>query len=217
YTALWLKALGPTSTISSGHAAGGAALAYAADQVSLGRASAVVWLAADTLTDWVVDWYRGQGMLERMRVAEGAYAAVLEPLSAARARGVEPLAEIVSWGAASDGLGLGQADAAGDGIERAMRTALSRGSMPVNAVKRVWGAGCGLAAVDSGESAAVRRLFDGGADLEWPLLELGTPIGAAAGLLLGQALNAGLREPALLNASSAGGCHHSLLLGPSAG
>src|SRR6185312_9461671 len=90
YTAQWLKALGPTSTISSGHAAGGAALAYATDQVSLGRASAVVWIAADTLTDWVVDWYRGQGMLERMRVSEGAFAAILEPLSAARARGAEP-------------------------------------------------------------------------------------------------------------------------------
>src|SRR5262249_42669450 len=63
YAALWLKALGPTSTLSSWHDAGGAALAYAADQVALGRAGAIIWIAADTLTDWVVDWYRAQGLL----------------------------------------------------------------------------------------------------------------------------------------------------------
>ena len=115
---LRLRALGPTSTISSGLAAGAAALAYSADQVGLGRATSLVWITADTLTEWVAGWYRDQGLLAGMRLSEGAVAAVLEPVGASRRRGQAALAEIVAWGAAGDGLGLGLADPTGAALER---------------------------------------------------------------------------------------------------
>jgi 3-oxoacyl-[acyl-carrier-protein] synthase II len=92
YVALRLRLLGSTTTISSGHDAGGAALAHAADQIAFGRVAGLVWIAADTLTDWVVGWYRGQGLLRGMILVEGAVAAVLEAADGCRKRGGRPLA-----------------------------------------------------------------------------------------------------------------------------
>ncbi|MFE3700436.1 beta-ketoacyl-[acyl-carrier-protein] synthase family protein, partial [Nocardia tengchongensis] len=59
--AMVLGAKGPTSTLTSGHAAGAAALGTAFDLLRAGRADAVLCTGADELSPYALDAYRGAG------------------------------------------------------------------------------------------------------------------------------------------------------------
>ncbi|HLN61057.1 MAG TPA: beta-ketoacyl-[acyl-carrier-protein] synthase family protein, partial [Symbiobacteriaceae bacterium] len=111
--AMHIGVVGPTSTVTVGHAAGAAALAYGFELVASGRADAMVCLAADTLTETVIRGYDMLGMLGNggrrggFALAEAGVALVVERLSSARSRGARVYGSVLGYGIASDGLGPG--------------------------------------------------------------------------------------------------------------
>jgi 3-oxoacyl-[acyl-carrier-protein] synthase II len=212
YVGIHCGAVGPTSTITAGHAAGAAALCYARDMVAWGRAQAMVGLAVDTLTETVVDVYR---RLRIMRggfgLSEAAVGLVLESLAGARARGARIYGELLGYAVTSDARGIAQFDRSGEGIERAARLALERSGLAPGDVTDVFAGFTGHQAADAAERAALARLGVGRARVRAPRLALGEPGGAGGSLAAALALHAGA-EVALVNASSFGGTTVSLVL-----
>ncbi|WP_198663807.1 beta-ketoacyl synthase N-terminal-like domain-containing protein [Jiangella endophytica] len=210
-------ALGPTSTVTTGHAAGAAAITYAADLAALNRADAMLAIAADTLTDAVVDAYRGLPS-GGYALAEAGIAVLLERRSAALARGAAPVAEVLGYGIAGDGLGVGRWSPGGRGLERAMRLALDGAGLAPSDVVAVWSSMTGLRGADDAERAALARLFGGGPAVLAPKTLLGEPLGAGGALNLALAVEAWARDehvgPVLVNSSSLGGTHVSIVLAP---
>ncbi|SDU39774.1 beta-ketoacyl-[acyl-carrier-protein] synthase family protein [Jiangella alkaliphila] len=220
-----VRALGPTSTVTTGHAAGAAAVVYAADLLKRDQAAGMLAIAADTLTDAVVDGYRdlSSGGPDGFAVAEAGIAVLLERRSAALARGAAPLAEVLGYGIAGDGIGVGRWSPGGRGLERAMRLAIDRAGLAPSDVTAVWSSIAGLDRADDAERAALRRLFGDAAGTEGPAILapkklIGEPIGAGGALNLALAVEAWsrgqYRGPVLVNSSSLGGTHVSIVLAP---
>jgi 3-oxoacyl-[acyl-carrier-protein] synthase II len=222
-------AVGPTSTVTAGHGAGASALCYSYDLVATGQADAMVCLAADTLTDTVIAGYRDLGLLgseHRGRggigLAEAGIALVLERLSSAQARGARIYGEVMGFGIASDGLGVGRHDRRGKGAERSMRLALERAGLKPEDVSAVWASTAGYSPADRPEEMALRRLFGEKVPVQRPKLLLGEPMGAGGALSAVLALKAwenpggavSAKGPVLVNSGSFGGTHFSIVLAP---
>ncbi|MER5740966.1 beta-ketoacyl-[acyl-carrier-protein] synthase family protein [Streptomyces sp. NPDC002262] len=220
--AMVLGAKGPTSTATAAHAAGASALCIARDMLRTGTADAVLCPAVDDLTDTVIDAYRRLPLIggpagRRFRLTEGAITLLLERESHARARGAHVLAEITGHGAAYDAVGAGRWDPRGAGQHRAMRLALADAGLEPGELTGVWANAVGVAAVDRPEERALARL---GADapVHAPKRVIGEPVGAGAHLNAVLALTGWSRGlpagPVLVNSSSLGGTHISLVLRP---
>src|SRR5437764_2604803 len=110
--AMKLGAVGPSTTVTAGHSAAASSIAYAFDIAATDHADIVISVAADTLTNTVVDAYRELGLLSEdgFALTEGAVALILERASHARQRGARVYGEIVGYGMASDGRGVGPID-----------------------------------------------------------------------------------------------------------
>ncbi|MGW4120602.1 beta-ketoacyl synthase N-terminal-like domain-containing protein [Nocardia sp. NPDC004711] len=212
-------AVGPTTTVTTGHAAGAAALAYAFDILARDEADSMLAIAADTLTDTVVDAYRAIGPMATagFGIAEAGIAVLLERASAAAARGATACAELLGYGIASDARGVGRWDRDGDGVERAIRAALEQAGVEPHGVRAVWTNSIGVPAADEPENAALARVFAGPptpARFD-PKRLFGEPIGAGAPLALALATAGhGLDGPTLVLSSSLGGTHIALVVGP---
>jgi 3-oxoacyl-[acyl-carrier-protein] synthase II len=118
-------------------------------------------------------------------LSDGAGALVVESLESARRRGVEPLAEVVGYGASQDAFDLNRPPADGAGALLAMRRALADAELEASAVHAVNAHGTGTLAGDIAEAAALRALF-GDAWSRVPVSSLKGAIGhtmAAAGAL----------------------------------
>ncbi|MEU8897223.1 beta-ketoacyl-[acyl-carrier-protein] synthase family protein [Nocardia sp. NPDC048505] len=217
-----LGALGPTSTVTAGHAAGANALCYGYDLVSAGRATAILATAADTLTALVALAYRRLGVpmgpRDAFTLAEGAATVVLEDLGNATRRGATVYAEVLGHACASDALGAGRTDRQGSGTERAMRAALESAGLGIAEIAQVWTNETGWPAIDAPEQLALDRVFGtAGPRLIAAKRTLGEQIGV--GGLLATALAAfhpdRPRDGAVLvNSSSLGGTHFSIVLAP---
>ncbi|MFE4462821.1 beta-ketoacyl synthase N-terminal-like domain-containing protein, partial [Nocardia tengchongensis] len=151
--AMVLGAKGPTSTLTSGHAAGAAALGTAFDLLRAGRADAVLCTGADELSPYALDAYRGAGPFtgrhgRDFRLAEGSVTLLLERADAARERRATPLAVLAGYATTCDALGIARWDPRGHGVERAMREALAAAGVEPAALTAVWTAAAGLPAVD---------------------------------------------------------------------
>jgi 3-oxoacyl-[acyl-carrier-protein] synthase II len=223
--AIHTGAVGPTTTVTTGHAAGAGAMAYAYDLVSTSRADAIVCIAADVLTDTVVAAYRAAGAFESplgdYALSEGCVAFVLERAAVARERGASSYGRIAGYGIASDGLGVARNDPRGRGIERAMRLALGASGRTPADVSAIWANQSGHRPTDIGEAAAIRRVCRRAPAVHAPRLLFGDPIGAGGALGAGLGLLAAHRTTAgtgggvvLVNSSSMGGTHISLVLEP---
>ncbi len=220
--AMALGTKGPTSTLTSAHAAGAAALGVAYDLVRTGKADRIVALAVDAFSPGALDAYRSMPLFAsgpRYTLAEGGVAVVLERADLAERRGAKPLALVASHATASDARGIGRWDESGEGLERAMREALDSAGLTPDAVTTVWTNQAGLAAVDRPERAAVERVFHGTtARVESPKRVLGEPVGAGAQLSAVLTLAAWQHTdapgPVLINSSSLGGTHSSIVLSP---
>ncbi|MFD7844095.1 beta-ketoacyl synthase N-terminal-like domain-containing protein [Nocardia sp. NPDC059764] len=220
--AMALGAKGPTSTLTSGHAAGAAALGTAFDLLRAGRADAVLCTGADELSPYALDAYRGAGVFtgrhgREFRLAEGSVTLLLERASTARARGAAPLAVLAGYATTCDALGIARWDPRGHGVERAMRDALTASGVKPEDVTAVWTGAAGLPAVDGPERRAVDRLGLNPACVRHePKRVLGDPIGAGAQLAAALAITSWAHGadhgPALVNGSSLGGTHTSLVL-----
>ncbi|MBF6344349.1 beta-ketoacyl-[acyl-carrier-protein] synthase family protein [Nocardia cyriacigeorgica] len=213
---------GPTSTLTAAHAAGATALGVAYDLLRIGAADAALCPAVDTLSPYALRAYRrmpafADAPSHGYRLAEGALTLLLERESVARSRGARILAVVAGYGNACDGLGIGQWDREGRGIERAMRGALDESGLAPGDVSAIWANAAGLPAVDDPERAAIARLTGGsGPRVETPKQVLGEPVGAGAHLCAALAVHdpAGFDGPVLINSSSMGGTHACLVLTP---
>jgi 3-oxoacyl-[acyl-carrier-protein] synthase II len=215
---------GPTSTLTSGHAAGAAALGVAYDMLRAGRAERLLVPAVEALSPAMLDAYRsiplfGSAAGRRYTLAEAGIALVLERRSSAERRGAPIHAVVQGHATASDACGIGRWDPSGDGVERAMREALRGAGLRPDDISAVWANAAGLAAADRPEQAAVERVFDlARVRFEAPKRVLGEPIGAGAHLSAVLAVGAwregAAHRPVLINSSSLGGTHTSLVLSP---
>jgi 3-oxoacyl-[acyl-carrier-protein] synthase II len=157
-----------------------------------------------------------------MAIAEAGVALVLERLGKAQARGAHIYGELLSYAIASDAKGVGHFDPRGFGIERAMRQALERAGLQPGDVKAIWASAAGYQLADGGEQAAIKRVFGEGANVIAPKVKLGEPMGAGGALDAVLALetwkrganDVAARGPVLVNSSSMGGTHFSMVLAP---
>ncbi|MFF0478777.1 beta-ketoacyl synthase N-terminal-like domain-containing protein [Streptomyces sp. NPDC004284] len=224
HVAMALGTKGPTSTLTSGHAAGAAALGVAYDLLRAGRAERLLVPAVEAFSPATLAAYRsiplfGSAAGRRYTLAEAGIALVLERRSSAERRGAPIHAVVLGHATASDACGIGRWDPSGDGVERAMRQALDRAGLAPGDVGTLWASAAGLAAVDRPEQAAVERVFGPGrVRIEAPKRVLGEPVGAGAHLSAVLAVGAWRRggdpRPVLVNSSSLGGTHTSLVLSP---
>jgi 3-oxoacyl-[acyl-carrier-protein] synthase II len=226
--AMQVGAIGPASTVTAGHAAGASSLVYGYDLVASNRADAVVCLGVDTLSDTLIRGYRELGVLDMgegngFALAESGVALVVERLSKAQDRGARIHGEVLGYGIASDGKGVGRFDPRGFGIERAMNAALERAQREPSAITAIWGNSAGYRLVDGAEEAAVKRVFGDETKLRTPKKQLGEPVGAGASLNVALALKSWEQEgasgkgPVLVNSSTLGGTHFSIVLAPYVG
>lgn len=95
-------------------------------------------------------------------LGEGAAMLVLEPLDAARARGVPILGEIVGFGMSSDAFHITQPSP--DGAARAMRAALSDAGLDPARIGYINAHGTATIANDVTETAAIKNVFGAHAD-----------------------------------------------------
>ncbi|WP_446226148.1 beta-ketoacyl synthase N-terminal-like domain-containing protein [Nocardia sp. IBHARD005] len=222
--AMVLGAKGPTSTATAAHAAGASALTIAFDLLRTGKADAVLCPAVDELTDHVIDAYRGVPLFGGRTgwdylLTEGSVTLLLERASTAAARNAPILAEFAGYATTSDAIGIGRWDRYGHGIERAMRNALADARIDASQLSAIWTNAAGLRVVDGPEARAIDRL--GAPDRcrrHAPKRVLGEPIGAGAQLAAALAATSFRHEPAagpvLINSSSLGGTHTSLVFHP---
>jgi 3-oxoacyl-[acyl-carrier-protein] synthase II len=223
--AMQTGAVGVASTVTAGHAAGAQSISYAYDLARSDQADAVVALAADTLTDTVIEAYGDLGVLgdgatgTGFALSEGSVALVLERLSAARTRGARIYGELVGYGITSDARGVGHIDPEGHGLEAAMRLALERAGLSPDDVGAVWSSASGLGPADEAEQAATERVFGDAVDVKTPKRVFGEPIGVGPSLAAALALQ-GWQEagagakPVLVNGLSLGGTNFSLAFAP---
>ncbi|MEU7553058.1 beta-ketoacyl-[acyl-carrier-protein] synthase family protein [Streptomyces sp. NPDC044571] len=223
--AMNVGAKGPTSTVTTGHAAGASALTVAHDLLVQHRADAVLCPAVEDLSPGVLEAYRGLPLFEDAgyTLAEGGIALVLERESTARARGAGILAEFAGHATASDAQGIGRWDDRGEGVERAMRQALAHAGVEPAELTAIWANAAGLGRADGPEALATGRLSaQADCPVHTPKRTLGEPVGAGAQLAALLALTSwdGGRDggrgsgPVLINSSSLGGTHISLVLRP---
>jgi 3-oxoacyl-[acyl-carrier-protein] synthase II len=222
--AIALGTKGPTSTLTSGHAAGAAALGVAYDILRAGHAERLLVPAVEAFSPGTLDAYRsiplfGSAAAHGYTLAEAGITLVLERRASAERRGAPIHAVVLGHATASDACGIGRWDPSGDGMERAMREALRSAGLRPDHISTVWANAAGLAAADRPEQAAVERVFDmDQVRFEAPKRVLGEPVGAGAHLsavlAIGGWRQGGAHRPVLINSSSLGGTHTSLVLSP---
>ena len=229
--AIKVGTIGPTSTVTAGHAAGASSLCYGADLTAADHADAVVCLGVDALTDTVITAYRELGVLagstpseggDGLALAEAGIAVLVERLGKAEERGARIYGEVLGCGITCDATGVGRIDPEGEGMERAMRVALERAGVDAADVKAVWSGKSGLGVADEAEAKAIERVLGGDVKVIAPKLLLGEPMGAGASLCTALALK-GWQEgdeekspkgPVLVNSASLGGTNFSIVLAP---
>lgn len=199
-TAVYTRILGPSSTVIDGHASFAAAVCKACDHLRNGDAQAMVAIGVDTLTPLLAQGYSdsmGRVLAAQpaaadsvdaafpYRLGEGAATVVLETLSSARARDARIYGEIRGWGMAYHPASSQDPEGEAAAAERAMREALTCGSLSTADIDAVFTACVGLAPFDRGERKALAQLFGAAA----PRLAsckpiIGEAMGAAAGYQL---------------------------------
>jgi 3-oxoacyl-[acyl-carrier-protein] synthase II len=92
-------------------------------------------------------------------IGEGAGVVVLETLERARARGAEPLGEIIGYGATADASHITLPAPGGDGAVRAIRRALAKANLSVDDVDTVNAHATSTPEGDPRELEAMRTLF----------------------------------------------------------
>jgi len=92
-------------------------------------------------------------------VGEGGAMFILEELEFARARGAEPLAEVLGYAATSDAVHVAAPDAEGTGAAQCMTLAMRRAGVTPEQISYINPHGTGTPAGDLAETQAVKRAF----------------------------------------------------------
>ena len=154
--AIVVGALGPNFAVSSACATGGHALGEAWETIRRGDADVMIagsseaaileilvggFAAMRALSTRNEDPAAASRPFDRGRdgfvIGEGAGVVILEALEHARARGAEPLAELVGYGASADAVHITLPAPGGAGAIRAIRRALEKAGLTVDEVEHV--------------------------------------------------------------------------------
>ncbi|MBI2191271.1 MAG: beta-ketoacyl-[acyl-carrier-protein] synthase family protein [Planctomycetes bacterium] len=162
---------GPEASLSLSCASGVAALGFAADQIRLGRADAMVAGGYDELALFS---YAGLCALRAVTpdtirpfdknrkgtiFAEGAGVVVLESAESADRRGVRPLAEVLGHAMNNDAFHMTAPDRKGIGIQAVMRQALCDAGIPPEEIDHINAHGTGTPYNDKIETESIKAVF----------------------------------------------------------
>lgn len=178
YAAVTLGLGGPTMTLGSGCSSGVDTIQWACAGIRSGRFVGALAGAADAALSSTVHGAWGKlGWLSRWAgppdqalrpfdalsdgsvLGEGAGVYVLEDLDHARARGAHVYAEVLGYGAGSDGLDLRTVDPAGASLQTALREALREARLDPAAIDHINTHGGGVPKHDRAETVAYRTVF----------------------------------------------------------
>lgn len=117
-------------------------------------------------------------------MAEGAGLLVIESLDHAKARGAQPIAEIVGYGTSADAYHLTAGPEDGNGAQRAMQQALMQAGLAPSEVQHINAHATSTQVGDKSELAAIRAVFGEGSDVAITSTKSSTGhlLGAAGGL-----------------------------------
>jgi 3-oxoacyl-[acyl-carrier-protein] synthase II len=170
---------GPSATVSATCASAAFALGFAAEQLLLGKAAAMLAGGAEApLTPLVVAQLDAAGVLgshpdpaqtcrpfdatrNGLVLGEGAAFLVLEPAAAAARRGAVPLARLAGWGLGIADAGRAGVGDEGEGLARAAGAALALAGLAPAALDHVNAHGTGTRLNDAAEARAMRRVLGG--------------------------------------------------------
>lgn len=117
-------------------------------------------------------------------MAEGAGVLVIESLEHAKARGAQPIAEIVGYGTSADAYHLTAGPEDGNGAQRAMQQALMQAGIAPSEVQHINAHDTSTQVGDKSELAAIRTVFGEGSDVAITSTKSSTGhlLGAAGGI-----------------------------------
>jgi 3-oxoacyl-[acyl-carrier-protein] synthase II len=162
---------GPVLTISSACASATLAIGRGLEALRSGEVDVALVGGADSLCRMTYAGFNSlravdaepcrpfRGERAGLSIGEGAALLVLEPLSAARARGARPLAWLAGAAASCDAYHMTAPDPSGGGVARAIRGALADAGVEPAAVDFVNAHGTGTPLNDAAEWQALRAVF----------------------------------------------------------
>lgn len=162
---------GPNVAFSTACSSANMALGYALDLIRAGEVDVMLAGGFDALARITVAGFNVMRNVSPDRctpfdrnrrglvLGEGAGALILEAEEHARARGAEPLAELLGYGASSDAHHMTAPDATARGPALAMERALRDAGLTPDMVDYVNAHGTGTAHNDAVEAKAIRRVF----------------------------------------------------------
>ncbi len=168
---------GPLLALPMGWAAGGHAVAAAAELIEAGHAEAALVVAADEITPLTHGAVAALGLARGAEAAashggrpripvypsEGAAAVVIETRVHAARRDVRPVLELAGWGVRSDTFGVGAKGRGPASLSKAMQSALARGpgspKTHVTQIARVYAGSYCSADADQAEADALAEVF----------------------------------------------------------
>jgi 3-oxoacyl-[acyl-carrier-protein] synthase II len=185
---------GPNWCVGSACAAAAHAIGTAARLVQLGEVDAIVTGGAEAgITPTALACFSRMGATSKAGISrpfdarrdgfvigEGAGVLVLEESEAARARGAEPIGELLGYGATADAYHVTAPEPTGAGPARAMQHALSDAGVTARDVDYINAHGTSTALNDRMETDAIKRVFGGEAS-RMPVSSLKSAIGHLMG------------------------------------
>lgn len=190
-------ALGPVLTVSVACASGSAAIGAGAALIRRGEADRVLAGGYDALSEFVFSGFDSLRALTRscprpfdaardgLALGEGAGFVLLEEAETARRRGAVPLARLTGFGSAADAHHMTRPSPGGEGLVRAIRSALEDAGEAPSRVGFISSHGTATTFNDRMEARALKHVF-GEAIREVPLnsikAALGHTLGAAGAL-----------------------------------
>lgn len=155
------------------------ALGYAFDQISLGRQDTMFVVGAEDCTKYtILPFASVRALSTKLDPAKtpcpfdadrdgfvgtgGSATLVLESLESAQARGARIYAEVLGWGEAADGYNVMAPEPEGEGLGRAMQTALEQANLAPGDIDYINAHATGTPVGDVSEIKAIRRLFNTG-------------------------------------------------------
>lgn len=162
---------GPRSTVTMACASGTAAIGYAAELISNGRADLMLAGGVDTVNEFIFSGFHALGSLTTemcrpfdqnrsgMVLGEGTAVLVLEKMEDAWKREANIYGEIVGFGISGDAFDLSVPDTAGGGLTRSILEALRQGQLRPTDVDYINAHGVGIRCSDSMECNAIDTVF----------------------------------------------------------
>jgi len=155
------------------------ALGYAYDHIAYGRQDTVFVVGAEECTKYTILPFAAVRALSTKEDPEktpcpfdaardgfvgtgGATTLVLESLESAQARGATIYAEVLGWGEAADGFNVMAPEPEGEGLSRAMQSALEQAGLASGDIDYINAHATGTPVGDTSEIKAIRRVFNTG-------------------------------------------------------